>query len=85
MATLSKARNRISRLMKSRRRVSAFAYWDAEPLNAAAVISMVEQAPTTKVALCIESFSNTPVSAIRRAVGLSQVEAKNAAPAELAA
>ncbi len=63
----------------------AFAYWDAEPLNAAAVISMVEQAPTTKVALCIESFSNTPVSAIRRAVGLSQVEVKDIAPIELAA
>ncbi len=63
----------------------AFAYWDAEPLNAAAVISMVEQAPTTKVALCIESFSNTPVSAIRLAVGLSQVEVTDAAPAELAA
>ena len=63
----------------------ALAYWDAAPLDAAAVASMVEQAPTTKVALSVASFSNTPVSAIRRAVGLSQVEAKDIAPAELAA
>jgi hypothetical protein len=63
----------------------ACAYWDHAPLNAAAVASMVEQAPTTKVALCIESFSNTPVSAIRRAVGLSPLGIQDGGRAELAA
>jgi len=63
----------------------ALAYWDAAPLDAAAVASMVEQAPTSKVALSIASFSNTPISAIRRAVGLSQAEVKDAVPTELAA
>jgi DNA-binding transcriptional regulator YiaG len=46
---------------------------------------MVEQAPTSKVALSVASFSNTPISAIRRAVGLSQAEVKDAVPTELAA
>jgi hypothetical protein len=48
----------------------AYAYWDDAPLTAEEVVAMVENAPPSKVALCIESFSNTPVSAIRDAVDL---------------
>ncbi len=63
----------------------ACAYWDQASLDAAAVVSMVEQAPPTKVALCVSSFSNTPVSAIREAVGLPSVGAKESRLAVLAA
>ncbi len=48
----------------------AHAYWGDAPLSLEAVVAMVENAPLSKVALCIESFSNTPVSAIRDAVDL---------------
>ncbi len=47
-------------------------YWDDKPLDAAAVIAMVNNTPEPKVALCIQSYSRTPVSIIRDAVGLSQ-------------
>jgi hypothetical protein len=50
----------------------AHAYWDEAPLGAKEVAAMVTQAPKSKVALCIESFSNTPVSIIRDAVGLAR-------------
>jgi hypothetical protein len=50
----------------------ADAYWGDTPLDAAAVAAMVEGVPASKVALCIESFSNTPVSIIREAVGLGR-------------
>ncbi len=48
----------------------ASAYWEETPLDRESVALMIEQAPETKVALCIESFSNTSVSAIREAIGL---------------
>ncbi|MBV8664476.1 MAG: hypothetical protein JO107_15400 [Hyphomicrobiales bacterium] len=48
----------------------ACAYWDATPLGAEAVAAMVKDAPTSKVALCIQSYSNTPVSVVREAVDL---------------
>jgi len=50
----------------------ANAYWDDTPLDAAAVAAMVGNTLAPKVALCIESFSHTPVSIIRDAVGLQQ-------------
>lgn len=49
----------------------AEAHWDADALDAANVNAMVAQAPESKVALCIESFSNTSVEIIREAVGLA--------------
>ncbi|MGA8169741.1 MAG: DUF6492 family protein [Methylocystis sp.] len=48
----------------------ASAHWDDTPLDATAINAMLERAPQNKVALCIESFSNTPVGVIREAVGL---------------
>ncbi len=63
----------------------ACAHWDDAPLDARAVAEMIEQAPMTKVALCIESFSNTPVAIIREAVGLREADAANQNRAELAA
>lgn len=53
----------------------AEAYWDEAPLDGAALAAMVETARQSKAALCIESFSNTPVSAICEAVGLSPATA----------
>jgi hypothetical protein len=50
----------------------ANAYWDDAPLDSAAVMAMVNNTPESKVALCIESFSRTPVSIIRDAVGLQR-------------
>jgi Family of unknown function (DUF6492) len=50
----------------------ANAYWDDVALDTAAVAAMVENTPQSQVALCIESFSQTPVSIIRDAVDLSQ-------------
>jgi len=48
----------------------ANAYWDDTPLDAAAVAAMRGNMTESQVALCIESFSHTPVSVIRDAVGL---------------
>jgi hypothetical protein len=58
----------------------AVAYWDADPLDWAEVAALVEGAPRSKVALCIESFSHTPVEAIRDAVGLSGAASEACAP-----
>lgn len=44
-------------------------YWDAMPLNESGVRKLLESAPATKVALSVSSRSNTPLSAIRDAVG----------------
>jgi hypothetical protein len=52
----------------------ANAYWDATPLGATAVAAMLDDMPEPKVALCIQSFSHTPVSTIREAVGLPYFE-----------
>jgi hypothetical protein len=48
----------------------AIAYWDDDPLDRTALAAMVGKAQTANVALCIESFSSTPVSLIRDVVGL---------------
>jgi hypothetical protein len=48
----------------------ASAYWDEAPLDSAALTAMVANAPSSKVALCIESYSHTPLSLIRAAAGL---------------
>ncbi|MGO9330951.1 MAG: DUF6492 family protein [Steroidobacteraceae bacterium] len=48
----------------------ANAYWGYVPLDSRALTAMVNNMPESKVALCIESFSRTPVSIIRDAVGL---------------
>jgi hypothetical protein len=50
----------------------ANAYWDEAPLDSAAVIAMINNTREPQVALCIESFSGTPVSIIRDAVGLAR-------------
>ena len=50
----------------------AVAYWDAAPLDAAAIRSLLDAAPATKVALSVSSFSGTPMSAIREAAGITQ-------------
>jgi hypothetical protein len=50
----------------------ANAYWDDTPLNAAAVKAMFDTMTESQVALCIESFSHTPVSIIRDVVALPE-------------
>lgn len=52
----------------------ANAYWDDRPLDSEAVAAMVCATRPPQVALCIESFSNTPVATIREAVGLWPVK-----------
>jgi len=48
----------------------ASAYWDKAPLTLAELKRMIAALPPFKVALCIESFSRTPVSLIRDVAGL---------------
>jgi hypothetical protein len=50
----------------------ASSYWDENPLDATAIAAMVDNMLQSQVALCIESYSHTPVSTIRDAVGLRQ-------------
>jgi Family of unknown function (DUF6492) len=50
------------------------AYWDEKPLDREEIAAMVSAASLGKVALCIESFSNTPISRIRDVVGLTPRE-----------
>lgn len=47
----------------------ASAYWDDAPLTLPELKKMVAILPPSKVALCIESFSQTPVSLIRQVAG----------------
>ena len=54
----------------------ANAYWDVPPYSPA-LTAMVNNTPDSKVALCIESFSLTPVSIIRDAVGLRRRPAES--------
>lgn len=49
----------------------ACAYWDDTPLGAEAVAAMVRNAPESNVALCIESYSGTPIAVVRDAVRLA--------------
>lgn len=59
----------------------AEAYWDEAPLDGPAVAALIAGAPDGKVALCVESFSNTSVAVIREAVGLSPSGHHAGAPA----
>lgn len=45
-------------------------YWEGDPLDGESIAAMVRNAPASTAALCIESFSATPVALIRKAVGL---------------
>ena len=49
----------------------ATSHWEHDQLDAKALQAMVDRSPADAVALCIESFSLTPVSLIRDVVGLS--------------
>ena len=49
----------------------ATSHWDDDQLDEKALIAMVDKSPPDVVALCIESFSLTPVSLIRKVAGLS--------------
>jgi hypothetical protein len=46
------------------------AYWEDSPLNLAALTDLVANTRPSKVALCIQSFSSTPVPLIREVTGL---------------
>lgn len=66
------SRSPIHRAMHQLRTQSlATSYWDDEQLNEQALTAMVNNAPADVVALCVESFSSTPVALIRDVVGLS--------------
>ncbi len=45
-------------------------YWDGDPLDSHALWAMISRSSPATVALCIESFSSTPVGLIRAAAGL---------------
>jgi hypothetical protein len=49
----------------------ATSHWDDDQLDEKALIAMVDKSPAEVVALCIESFSSTPVSLIRKVAGLA--------------
>lgn len=49
----------------------ASSHWEHDTLDETALIAMVENSPADVVALCIESFSSTPVSLIRKVAGLA--------------
>jgi hypothetical protein len=49
----------------------ATSYWEGEQLDEKALTAMVDGSPADVVALCVESFSSTPVSLIRQVVGLA--------------
>jgi hypothetical protein len=46
------------------------AYWEEVPLDSKALAAMVRNSASVQVALCIESYSRTPLPLIRSAVGL---------------
>ncbi|ATQ68357.1 DUF6492 family protein [Methylosinus trichosporium] len=51
----------------------AVAYWDAEPLDRERLTALVARASSSKIALCVESFSHTPIEAIRDVAGLAHL------------
>ena len=53
----------------------ATSYWEPDQLDEKALLAMVDSSPPDVVALCIESFSATPVSLIRKVAGLSNNDA----------
>jgi hypothetical protein len=50
----------------------ANAHWEHAPLDLAGIIALIDGMTERQVALCIESFSGTPVTTIRDAVRLSE-------------
>lgn len=50
----------------------ANAYWDEAPLDAAAVAALVDNADPAQVALCVQSYSHTPIAVIRDVLGLQK-------------
>jgi Family of unknown function (DUF6492) len=58
----------------------ANAYWDGAPLGLAEITALIDGMTERQVALCIESFSGTPVTTIREAVGLSERKAGTIRP-----
>lgn len=50
----------------------ACAYWDAAPLDVADLKATLDAAPAREVAICVASFSDTPLAMIRSAVGLGE-------------
>jgi hypothetical protein len=53
----------------------ATSHWDDDQLDEKALNAMVDKSPAEVVALCIESFSSTPVSLIRKVAGLANNDA----------
>jgi hypothetical protein len=51
----------------------AEAYWGTAPLGRAEINAMLDNAPRSNAALCIESFSHTPVALIREAVAVPRL------------
>jgi hypothetical protein len=62
----------------------ANAYWDHAPLDLAGITALIDGMTERQVALCIESFSGTPVTTIREAVGLSERRAGTIRPGSAA-
>jgi hypothetical protein len=48
----------------------AISHWEDTPLDRATLTAMIDSAQTPAVALCVASFSLTPVPLIRDVVGL---------------
>jgi Family of unknown function (DUF6492) len=46
----------------------ALAHWKFEPLTQGALLGLIEEAPADAVALCVSSFSNTPLRLVRSAL-----------------
>jgi hypothetical protein len=53
----------------------AVAHWDASALDLPSIARMIAGAPAHAVAVCVESFSGTPVDLIRQAIRLPSVTA----------
>jgi hypothetical protein len=53
----------------------ATSHWDGDQLDKQALVAMVDRSSPDVVALCVESFSSTPVPIIRDVVGLTGSEA----------
>lgn len=63
----------------------ATSYWEGHALDSAAIKQMVAQGENSTVALAVQSYSNTSVSVIRKAVGLLRDEDSAGSPEPLRA
>ncbi|MGO9759183.1 MAG: DUF6492 family protein [Roseiarcus sp.] len=61
----------------------AISHWSEEPLDAASLVAMIANAAPSKVALSVQSFSNTSAALIRQAAGLSDRARERGAPGRL--